>query len=207
MIKPGTLVARPSPFLAILGGAVGMLLLNSLLHLAPVLGLPFVDLPRLIGGIFSANSEVAFWLGFWLFFLGGVFVLPPLFVWAWPSLPGPERGFIGALVKGVLWGLILWAVTGLLLPLFGLLNQLDDLANPGFFALGTGWLGTLSLLLGFVAYGVTMALIAEMGLGTEPIDTLGWLGHHQTRTQDIVVGRNGESESQGLMSPQSSRGS
>lgn len=207
MIKPATLVPRPSPSLAILGGAVAMLLLSSLLQLAPVLGLPFIDLPRLIGGIFTANSEVAFWLGFWLFFLGGVFVFPPLLVWAWPSLPGPNRGFIGALVKGLFWGLILSVVTGLLLPLFGLLNQLDDLTNPGFFALGMGWPGTLILLLGFVAYSVVMALIAAMGRGTEPIDTLGWLGHHQTRTQDIVPGRNSEGEREALTMPQSARGS
>ena len=206
MIKPGTLVPRPSPFLAILGGAVGMLLLNSLLHLAPVFGLPFVDLPRLIGGIFTVNSDVAFWLGFWLFFLGGVFVFAPLLVWIWPYLPGPGQGFTGALVKGLLWGLILWIVTGLILPVLGALNQLAALPAPTFFALETGWPGALGLLLGFVAYGITLALIAEMGRGIEPIDTLGWLGHHQTRTMDLVVTRNGEGEREAFMTPQSSRG-
>jgi hypothetical protein len=157
---------------------VATILLSALLFLAPAFGFPHIDLPRLAGGVLAEDPTTAFWLGYWLFvFFGGMFVFAPLLAVLWTTLPGPNEGFRGALVKGLLWGLILWVGSGLLLPVFGALNRLADeeLKNPGFFALGLGVLGALELLLGHLIYGIAVALVAAMGQGISPMETLGWM--------------------------------
>lgn len=188
MIRPEVLTPRPAILLGVLGGTVATLLLSALIYLAPAFGFPFIDFPRLVGGLFTGDPDVAFWLGYCLFFWAGVFVFPILFVRLWPALPGPHVGFGGALVKGMLWGLILWIAAGLLLPLLGALNQLDDQQpvagglRAGFFALNAGWLGAVGVLLGHVAYGIALALVTAMGQGIVPSATLGWPGYDHAET-------------------------
>jgi hypothetical protein len=171
------MTGRPSFPLLMLGGLVGTLLMSAFLHLVPVLGFPFLDYPHLLGGVFTASPTTAFWLGHALFFLGGVLFLLPILALAWLALPGDRVQFRGAFVKGVLWGLILWLVSGLLLPVPGWLNQLtgQGLNNPGFFALELGPLGAVELLVGNVLYATALALVAAMARGFSPFDTLGWM--------------------------------
>lgn len=179
MVKPAPLNTQPSLVLTTVGGVVGTILLSALIHLAPALGFPFIDVPRLVGGIFTGDPTAAFWLGFWLFFVVGWLVFAPPLSVAWSMLPAEDVGFTGAAAKGALWGAALWALSGVLLPLFGALNRLPGAAlePPGFFALGAGPLGMLGLLLGHLAYGLAVALIAAMGRGITPLDTIGWMGY------------------------------
>lgn len=189
MIRPAILAPRPSLLLLVLGGLVATLLLSALMFVAPAFGFPFLDFPRLVGGIVTDDPTVAFWLGYWIFFAVGVFVLAPLLVVVWTILPGRDVGFRGALVKGASWGLILWVPGGLLLPVVGLINQLGDqgLENPGFFALGAGLLGAVGFLLGHVAYGLTVALVGAMSQGIKPLETLGWMDQLRGDVRDIAL--------------------
>lgn len=191
MLKPETLNPRPSIFLAILGGWVGMLLLSALLYLAPALGFPLIDIPRLIGGIFSTNADIALWLGFALFFLTGVLLFSPALAYFWMDLPGRNVGFLGAILKGLVWSLILWVVLGLLLPVIGFLNRLPGMENPGLFALNLGIMAALWLLLCHLAFGLALALVTAMAQGIEPIDTLGWMGHKHGDLVEYILEREG----------------
>lgn len=178
MVQPTAMNPSPSVLLVTLAGAVATVLLSALLFLAPVLGIPFVDIPHLVGGVFSYNASAAFWLGFWLFFVGGWIISPILFSVFWPMLPGGrEVTFTNGLIKGLVWGVILWIVSGLLLPLLGWISQLNGLANPGFFALGEGVLAALGLLLGHLAYGIALGLVSAMGHGISPLSVMGWYGY------------------------------
>lgn len=194
-MKPRVLTPKPSVLLSLLGGMTATLLASALLHLAPAVGLPFVDLPRLIGGVFTSDPETASGLGFFLFFLVGVLVFSPLIVPYWSALPGRGVGFAGALVKGALWGLILWAVMGLLLPLLGLLGRVEGLQNPGLLGFGLGLLGGLGLLVAFVAFGITLATVTAMGQGISPLNTIGWVGyaHAETAQTDLAFVTNDRS--------------
>lgn len=176
-IRPTALNVGPSVLMLLLGGLVGTLLLSALLFAAPVFGFPFVDIPHLVGGIFTESPAGGFWLGFWLFFLTGWLVFAPALLLVWHLLPGEPIGFVGALIKGLLWGTLLWVLSGVLLPVFGWLNQIDGLENPGFFALGEGVLAALGVLLGHLAFGAAVALVAAMAQGIAPLDTLGWMGY------------------------------
>ena len=184
VIRPSVLNPRPGLVLPLLGGWVGTLILSAGIFLAPALGLPFIDIPHLMGGIFTDSPTAAFWIGFWLNFIAGAFVWPSVLSVAWPMLPGSGVGVLGAIVKGLGFGVGLWILSGFLLPVAGWLNHLgpDVVRSPGFFAIRTGWAGVLALLGGHLAYGLSVALIAAMGEGIFPMETLGWPGHRRAET-------------------------
>lgn len=195
MIRPATLREHPSPGLLLLGGLAATLLASALLFVMPALGFsaprqvvgsPFLDLPRLIGGIFSGDAEAAFWLGFWLFFFGGALILPLALGQVWRLLPGADVGLTGAVVKGGLGGLILWIISGLLVPLLAVGNRLG-VANPGLFAIGAGPLAVLGLCVWHLIYGVSLALVAALGHGIKPLNTLGWEGYRPGEHQQEAI--------------------
>ena len=179
MINPSVLNPRPGLILSFLGGCVAMLLLSALLFLAPVLGFPFLDIPHLVGGVFFDSPTTAFWVGFWINFVVGAFIFAPALSFFWPMLPGPGVGFRGAILRGILWGIALWVLSGVLLPIFAALNRLgaDVVRSPGPFAIATGVRGVVALLGGHLVYGLALALIATMGEGIVPLETLGWPGY------------------------------
>jgi hypothetical protein len=196
--EPHLPIPRPSVLLAVVGGIVATILLSALLYLAPLLGFPFIDYPLLIGGIFTANPDVALWLGYWIFFIFGALIFPLLLAFLWPYFPGSPFGIAGPLTKGVLWGLILWIFSSVLSGIFGLLSRYpaNVLQNPGFFMLNAGILATLGNLLGHIIYTIAMILITSMGRGIEPMDTLGWSGYMKAQAPELVRGLPGYPEKQ-----------
>lgn len=169
---------RPSLFpMALLGGLVATILHTALLYLAPALGLPAIDLPRLMGGLFTADAGTALGVGAAVFLLNGILVLPLPFAIYWKSLPGDDIEFRGALLKGLVTGLALWLASGVLLPVLGALNQVRgfDATSPGPLALGEGAIGAAWFLLAQVVYGLSFALVGAMTRGIAPVDTIGWM--------------------------------
>jgi hypothetical protein len=179
MVKPVTLNPHPSVELTLLGGVVASLLLSALLYIAPALGFPFINAPHLIGGIFTTNMNIAHWLGFWIYFLLGVFLFAPLLRQLWSKIPGDTVSMGGALLKGIVWGLLLWIMASLLLPLLSILNRLPDgvIESPGFFALNLGMDAAIVLMVVHLLYAVALALVANMGRDISPFDTIGWPGY------------------------------
>jgi hypothetical protein len=184
-MQPTTLQPKPSFFLALLGGLVATILLSALVFLGPTLGLPFIDMPGLMGGLFTSNRETAFWLGFLIFFLPGVLLFPLLLATFWYQLPGPNIGLLGGALKGILFGGGLWLLSGLLLPLLGAVNQLN-IANPGFFAWNYGLPAALGLLAAHLVYGLALALLAAVGQGIEPLEAVGWPGYRQAYVPELA---------------------
>jgi hypothetical protein len=178
--KPGALQISPSPPLLTLGGAVGVLLLVSLLQVAPVVAPPLIDYPRLIGGVLTSDPGAALWLGFAIVFVTGWLVWPSALAAAWSMLPGDALDLRGALLKGAVAGAALWALAGLLLPLLGALGRVPGVESPGLFGTGAGAGAALALLLGHLAYGVAVAVIAAMGRGIAPFGSLGVEGYRMT---------------------------
>ncbi len=173
------LVHKPHPSLfplALLGGLTGTVLLTALLRLADALGVTIVDLPRLLGGVLSGDPATIFDAGHAVFVVTGVFVLPLSLAMLWPLIPGDRFTFRGALVKGALWGLALAVLTGILLPLLGLMSKAPDVGfqEPGPFALALGLSGPIQLLVGTQLYSLSSALVAGMARGLQPLDAVGW---------------------------------
>jgi hypothetical protein len=173
------LLYKPHPSLfpvALLGGFTGTVLLTALLRLLAGIGVRVADVPLLLGGAFSSDAGTVFGVGHALFVVAGVFVLPLGLALLWPLTPGDRFTFGGALVKGALWGVVLFVVVGILLPLLGLISKLPDVgvSNPGPFGLGLGLSGPVQLLLGTQVYSLTSAVVAAMARGLQPLDAVGW---------------------------------
>ncbi len=168
---------HPSLFpLALLGGLTGTVLLTALLRLSAALGVTVVDMPRLLGGLLSEDPTTIFDAGHGVFVVVGVFVLPLALALLWPLTPGDRFTFRGALVKGALWGLLLFVLTGILLPLLGLVSKTHDVGfeDPGPFALALGLSGPVQLVVGTQLYSLTSALVAGLARGLQPLDAVGW---------------------------------
>jgi hypothetical protein len=173
------LLYKPHPSLfpvMLLGGFTGTVLLTAALRLTSSLGVAVVDLPELMGGVFSGNRSTAFTVGHTLFLVAGILVLPLLLALLWPFAPGSRFTFRGALIRGGIFGLGLFALTGILVPLLGALSHLPavSLLEPGPFGVGLGLWGPVQLLLGTQLYAVTAALVAAMPQGLQPMDAVGW---------------------------------
>lgn len=168
---------HPSLFpLALLGGFTGTVLLTASLRLADTLGMAVVDLPPLLGSVLSSNPGTSFDAGHAIFAVAGIFVLPLPLALLWPLTPGDRFTFRGALVKGALFGLVLAVLTGILLPVLGVLSKADGVGflDPGPFGLALGVLGLVQLLLGTQLYSLSFALVASMARGLQPLDSIGW---------------------------------
>jgi hypothetical protein len=173
------LLYKPHPSLfpvMLLGGFTGTVLLTAVLRLTSSRGVAVVDLPELMGGVFSSDASTAFTTGHTLFLIAGILVLPLLLAALWPFAPGSRFTFRGALVRGALFGLGLLVLSGLLVPVLGAMNQLAgvSLGEPGPFGVGLGFWGPLQLLLGTQLYAVTVAVVAAMPQGLQPMDAVGW---------------------------------
>ncbi len=94
---------------AILGGVAATLLLTVLMYLAPLAGLPNIDMAAAIGGFLDRPAllfTARWWVGLAVFVLVGIVISPVLFVHLAPWLYG--RGWL----RGVEWGLLLWVFGG-----------------------------------------------------------------------------------------------
>ncbi len=173
-------IHKPHPAFAptsLLGGLVGTLLMTAVIYGAPALDLPLIDIPRLLGALFTANPDVALGVGYTIFFFFGTVVFALALSFLWPILPGDPVQFRAALLKGLVGALALLMTTGLLLPLLGAVSQVPqrELEDPGFFGLALGPLGLVVLVTGLLVYGVGFALVAAMARAISPADTLGWI--------------------------------
>ncbi len=168
---------RPAVFpTAFFAGIVASLLQAALIALAPAVGLPQIDVARIIGGVFSAKPASAEVIGYALFVGAGVLVLPLAFAMAWRYLPGEDVSFTGATIKGLLLAVGVAVASALLLPLLALLGQLDgnELTHPAGAGVGDLAVGSAWLLATIVAYSLALALVGAMARGISPADTVGW---------------------------------
>ena len=168
-MNPRTFEPHPSPLLGILGGLVGTLLATALLHVAPAFGLPFVDVPGVIGRLVADDAQVAFVVGTVVFFAAGTLAIPFVIARVWPLLPGRAEGLGGAILKGLIAGGALWVL--------------------GVWPLADGVAAAVWLLVTDIAYALAVTVTVSMAHGIEPIGTLGWGGYHAAVTPDAEVRR------------------
>lgn len=189
MIRPDVLRPLPSQLTSVVGAVVGTLLFTALLNIAPLTGGEFVDIPRLIGGIFSTDAAAVFWIGYILFLFIGMALLPPAIIQLWPTLPGDPFYLGGVALKGAIIGLTLWLLSGLLLPLLQVFSSGAGHSGYGFFAVEAGIGSALWFVVPHLGYGLALAFIAAMTHGIKPIDTLGWDGHYHGDIREVALGR------------------
>lgn len=143
---------RANPSRAIGAGFLATLGMTILAYLAPNMGMPPMDFAAMLGTFLTGRAAPpgsgVWWLGMIVHFIDGTIIFPLIYAYLlYPVLPGRPW------LKGVLWGLILWALSGALaMPVMGL----------GFFAAGAARRGLVILgsLLAHIVYGAILGSIA-----------------------------------------------
>src|ERR1051326_3642641 len=91
-------------------GFVATAILAVFMYLAPLAGLPRIDLASALGKPFAGAPATpltgSWWLGLGIFFLFGSIVSPYVFVYAFHGLLGSPW------VRGVEWGVFVWVFGG-----------------------------------------------------------------------------------------------
>lgn len=132
---------------AVLAGIAAWIAFVVILQAAPVIGLPEIDMPGMLGGLFGWNSAALGWV--LLFVTGMVFALLYVY-WFVSRLPG--AGWQRGLVFGFLPWLVMMVIVAPLLPFLN--PSMAPTTTPGFFFANMG-LGA-----------IMESLIANLGWGT-----------------------------------------
>ena len=153
---------------ALAGGFVGTLVLTTVLRAASELGLTRMDLPFLLGTIFTANRVRAKALGYALHFLAGL-VFASIYYAVFVAID--ESGWWLGAAFGLLHALFAsTALVNLLLPLvhprmgspFTAANTTALLEPPGFLMLNYGVQTPVATILAHVAYGALVGGFTQL---------------------------------------------
>ncbi|GBC76887.1 hypothetical protein HRbin08_00355 [bacterium HR08] len=141
---------------AILGGFIATLVMTMIMYLAPMMGMPKMDVAAMLGGMMSQTMPEpmsGLWLlGMMLHFVNGSVIFPLIFAFLlYSRLPGaPWR-------RGLIWGLILWFLSqAMVMPMMGAGFFSSHAPQPVMTVVGS--------LMGHIIYG---AILAQM-YGREP---------------------------------------
>src|SRR5688500_7282846 len=158
---------------AILGGALGALVWEIAVRLLVLLGLPMFDLVHTLGTmILGAGTSLWQWwpAGMAMHALVGSIwaIFYAYFFWSFYDFPPAVQGVIFSIRPALLAGLIM-------------IPQMDFMiegrsSNLGMFALGIGWLGPVSVVLGHLIYGVVMGSIYRRPVGYATRKRFNWYG-------------------------------
>ncbi len=136
---------------AFLAGFVATLAMTMLMYIAPMMGMPKMDIAAMLGGMLGGGMPEpmggAWLVGMLIHFVNGTSIFPLIFAFLlYSRFPGAPA------VKGILWGLVLWFLAqAMVMPMMG----------AGFFAGNTPqpFMTVFGSLLGHVIYGALLGLI------------------------------------------------
>jgi len=145
---------------AILGGFIATLVMTVIMYLAPLMGMPKMDVAAMLGGMMGRTMPEplsgAWLMGMILHFVNGSVIFPLIFAFLlYARVPGaPWR-------KGIVWGLILWFISqAVVMPMMGAGFFSSHAPQPMMTVVGS--------LMGHIIYGAILGGI----YGAEPVAKL-----------------------------------
>ncbi len=143
---------------AIQAGLAATLILVALMYIAPLAGLPNIDMAYAIGTRMAGHAAFHFtlywWIGLAIFILMGSIASPIVFSYAFPGLLG------SAWQRGAEWGIIVWTFAGT-----GVMVMMGVGFNEAHFAHPV--LSVLSSLAGHVVYGALLGVFFGAALARQ----------------------------------------
>jgi hypothetical protein len=143
---------RPGLGRATLAGIAAWVVFVIVLDVLPLLEVPKLDLPAMLGGLFGWNSIAMGWA---ILFVAGI-VFAFFYAYWWLSrLPGP------AVQRGLIYGIVPWLVMMVIVaPLLPVLSPtMDARTAPGFFFVNLGLIGIFESLVAFLIWGVVLGVL------------------------------------------------
>ena len=137
---------------ALMGGFVATLVMTIVAYSAPVIGLPRMDFGAMLGSYVTGQQaemmSSPWWAGTIIHFINGTLIFPliyALLLYAW--LPGTP------IMKGLLWGLTLWALSqSIVTPMMGMGFFSSRAPEPALMVAGS--------LVGHIIYGSLLGALA-----------------------------------------------
>lgn len=137
---------------AIGAGFIATLVMTMIMYMAPMMGMPKMDLAAMLGSMMSqqmpAPMSTAWWMGMVIHFVNGTVIFPLIYAYLlYAVLPGRPW------LKGVLWGLLLWLIMQVMvMPMMGM----------GFFSANMPQtvMSVMGSLMGHIIYGAILGAIA-----------------------------------------------
>jgi hypothetical protein len=150
---------------AIVAGVIGAVAWEAVIRGLIALGLPFGDLVRLLGTMAAPHSPAWIWWPTGLALhatVGAIWaIFYAYFFWSTFEWPPPVQGLVFSLLPILLAGLVMMPQLGWMHPLV----LRGTLPHPGLFALGHGWGGLASSVLGHAIYGLTLGALYTRPVG------------------------------------------
>lgn len=142
---------------AILAGFVGTLAITALMYGGPVMGFPRMDIATMLGTMFVADMNTAFWLGMGIHFMMGSVILALIYAAIYRFLPGEPW------LRGAIWGFVLWIMAqAVVMPMMGVIHPMiasGQMPTPGFFSLNMGIMAPIGSLIGHLVYGAILGAL------------------------------------------------
>lgn len=151
---------KPNAGRAILAGFIATLAMTMVMYVAPMMGMPKMDLAAMLGSMMSkqmpAPMSGAWLMGMMMHFVNGTIIFPLIYAYLlYPILPG------AAWLKGVLWALVLWLISQVMvMPMMGM----------GVFSANApqAMMTVMGSLMGHVIYGAVLGAIAGPSAARAP---------------------------------------
>lgn len=141
-----------------LAGFVATAAMTALMYMAPVMGMPKMDIATMLGTMFLASLGTAFWLGLMIHLMMGTLLFPTTYRLALQPGTGAGTG------RGLLFGLILWAAANfMVMPMMGVIHPMVKsgmMPAPGLLMLNLGVMAPVGSLLGHLVYGGLLGTLA-----------------------------------------------
>ncbi len=141
-----------------LAGFAATAAMTVLMYVAPMMGMPKMDIATMLGTMFLASPGPAFWLGMIIHLMMGTVLFPAVYRIALQPGTGGGTG------KGVLFGLLLWAAANfMVMPMMGAIHPMVKngmMPAPGFLMLNLGIMAPIGSLIGHLLYGVVLGKLA-----------------------------------------------
>jgi uncharacterized membrane protein YagU involved in acid resistance len=141
-----------------LAGFVATSAMTALMYLAPMMGMPKMDIATMLGTMFVASPAAALSLGMLIHLMMGSVVFPVIY----HSTLQPETRT--GTVRGLEFGLALWAVANLMvMPMMGAIHPMVKsgmMTAPGFLMLHLGAMAPVGSFIGHLLYGALLGRLA-----------------------------------------------
>lgn len=142
----------------LLAGFAATAAMTALMYLAPMMGMPKMDIATMLGTMFLGSLGAAFWLGLMVHLMMGTLLFPVTYRFALQPGTGGGTG------RGLIFGLILWAAANLMvMPMMGAIHPMVKsgmMPAPGLLMLNLGVMAPVGSLIGHVVYGALLGKLA-----------------------------------------------
>lgn len=139
---------------AVISGIVGTIAISAVMAMAPLMGMPKMDIVGMLSTMFGKPNKVLGWIMH--FMMGVVFALIYAFLW---SIGIGSAGWL----SGLIFGAVHWLVVGLMMAMIPVMHvgiKNGDVEAPGLWMTNQGGiLAFIGGLMGHMIFGLVAALV------------------------------------------------